>query len=154
MPLPRLLTVAAILSSFALAALAASPAEEAAGARKGVMHLFTFDASVLGGMIKGDIPYDAKTAAAAAGNLAKLSSMDMSLMFPEGSDNSKVEKSHALPAIWAEKDKFLAGFTALNAAAGEMVTASAGGVDAMKPVMGKIGAACGACHKAYRASLN
>jgi len=56
-------------------------------ARQSQMTLYSFNISVLGGMAKGDIAYDAEAASAAASNLAALAQVDQSRMWPHVSDN-------------------------------------------------------------------
>lgn len=122
----------------------------AVSARKAQMHLYAFNLATLGGMAQEKIAYDADAASAAAGNLAKLSSLDASAMWVPGTDAATVAGSRALPALWDNMDDVITKAVALNEAATEMNAVAADGLDALKAAMGPLGAACGACHKAYR----
>ncbi len=122
-------------------------------ARQAQMDLYAFNLGLLGGMAKGDIAYDADAASKAAGNLAALTRLDGSRVWPKGSDNGALgDKTRALPAIWAEGSDIGAKAMALQEAAATMETAAGGGLDSLKGAMGALGGACGACHKAYRQS--
>ena len=100
----------AALSGIALAASLATTAigqddralKAAVDARQGLMDLYAFNLGLLGGMAKGDIAYDADAASKAAGNLAALSRLDGSRMWPPGSDNGALgDETAALAAIRA-----------------------------------------------------
>ncbi len=123
-------------------------------ARQAQMQLYAFNLGLLGGMAKGDIPYEASAAGAAAGNLASLARLDQSLIWPEGSDEMGVEGSRALPAIWENLPDVIAKNEALITAASAMETAAGTDLAALQGAMGAIGESCGACHKAYRVPSN
>lgn len=149
----HLLTAGAVaVATLGVTAAAANPQLEAAvRARKAQMQLYGFNVGILGGMAQGNIPYDAATAQAAADNLVALASLSKTLQWPEGSDNAAMPDSRALPALWANLDDFAAKYDALATAAAAMQGAAGQGLDALKGAMGGIGAACAACHEAYRA---
>jgi len=125
---------------------------QAVKARQSQMTLYSFNLGVLGDMAKGATEYDADVASKAASNLAALSSLDQSRLWPMGSDNSELgtDVTEALPKIWAADSdigtmgKALADSTAaLSGVAGD-------GLDALRGAIGGVGKACGDCHKAYR----
>lgn len=120
-------------------------------ARQAQMQLNAFNIGLLGGMAKGDIAYDADAASGAASNLAALTRMNQSRMWPKGSDNVALgSETRALPAIWEEGSDIMAKGMALGEAAAAMEAAAGGGLDSLKGAIGALGGACGACHKAYR----
>ena len=120
-------------------------------ARQAAMQLYAFNIGLLGGMAKGEVEYDAAAASAAAANLAKLTSMDQSRMWPPGSDNEALgDATRALPAIWQSGSKagMIGGDLAKAAAALE--GAAGQGLDGLRGAIGPVGKACGACHEDYR----
>lgn len=132
-------------------AVAQSAVEGAIKARKAQMTLFAFNLGPLGAMAKGEAPYDAAAASAAAGNLAKLASMNLASYFPEGSARGQVEGTRALPAIWENGADVMAKVAALNEATAALSTAAGTDLASLQAALGPVGQACGACHQAYRA---
>lgn len=128
-----------------------NPAVEA---RQSLMHLLAFNIGTLGAMAKGQMEYDAEAASAAASNLATLATVNQMAMWPEGTDNASIEGTAALPAIWEEGSDIGAKVTALQEATAALASTAGDGLEAVQAGMGPVGAACGACHKAYRASNN
>jgi cytochrome c556 len=108
------------------------------------------DLGKLGGMAKGEAAYDAAVASRSAANIAAIASVLSMDQFPAGSEYQAAADSFALPAIWATPDDFMVKITDLNTAAAGLQTAAAIDLDGLKAGMGQIGAACTACHKAYR----
>lgn len=129
--------------------------EAAVKARKAQMQLYSFNLGTLGAMAKTEIAYDADVAAAAAGNLAALATINQSGYWLPGTDNVSMSgATRALPAIWAEGSTigakagaFAAAVTAMDAAAGKDLAS-------LQAAMGALGGACGDCHKAYRGPKN
>lgn len=147
------LTLTAVLGLAALAATAQTApisADTAVAIRQGLMLQMASDMGVLGAMTKGDAAYDQTAATQAANNIAAVASVLSLQQFPAGSENGKADKSHALAEIWTKPDDFLARITDLNDAASIMKDAAAKDAGAIKGSMAQLGAACSACHKAYR----
>jgi len=121
-------------------------------ARQSQMTLYSFNISVLGGMAKGDIAYDAEAASAAASKLAALAQMEQSRMWPQGSDNEApgTEATAALPAIWQPGSTAAEKGMALAEAAIAMEQTAGAGLDALRGAIGAVGKSCGACHESYR----
>ncbi len=70
-------------------------------------------------------------------------------LFPAGSDQGDTK---AKPEIWQNHDDFVAKANDLHEQAAMLSTAVAGGdMAAVKAQYEKVGGACGACHKAYKA---
>ncbi|SDN29349.1 Cytochrome c556 [Lutimaribacter pacificus] len=125
-------------------------AEAAQDAREAQMDLYAFNLGLLGDMAKGAVPYDAAAAQAAAENLAALSALDQSRLWPEGSGEMSIE-TRAKVDIWDDMDDFTAKADDLMKAAAAMAEVAGTGLEAVQGQMGALGGACGACHKAYRA---
>ena len=122
-------------------------------ARQATMQLYAFNISLLGGMAKGEIEYDAAAAGAAAASLAKLTTTDQSRMWPPGSDNETLgDATAALPAIWQSGSKAGAIGGDLAKAAAALDGAAGQGLDVLRGAIGPVGKACGACHEDYRKS--
>lgn len=140
------------------AAVAESHADKAiAGAikaRQAQMQMYAFNLGLLGAMAKGDAEYNAEAASAAAGNLAALTKLNQSAMWPQGSDSDSVEGSRALPAMWQNFPDVMEKGMALATAADAMAGAAGTDLASLQGAIGGVGGACGACHKAYRAPAN
>lgn len=150
-----LISGAVIAAAVATTAFSGAHADKATlaavKARQAQMTLYSFNAGLLFGMAKGDVPYDADAASAAASNLAAQAGMNQSRYWPPGSDADTLgDVTRAKAEIWqsgskvGEKGKaFGEAVTALNGAAG-------GGLDSLRAAIGPVGKACGACHEDYR----
>lgn len=119
-------------------------------ARQGQFRILALNLGVLGDMVKGTTTYDAGAAQAAADSLVGVSMVHQSTLFPEGTDDMSIDGTRALSAIWENPDDFAAKWHLLGAAAEQMQSAAAMGVDAMGPAMGALGGACKSCHETYR----
>lgn len=146
-----LVAICAALATTAVADGHANTPEAAAmAARKAHMSLYGFNLGPLGAMVKDEIPYDAAVAAAAAANLAALSSVDQTSYWLDGTDSS-VEGSRAKAEIWTDAEGFAAREMALTEAATALAAVAGNDLDALKLAFGPVGQACGACHEDYRA---
>lgn len=128
------------------------PFSAAIEARQGIMTFNALNLATLGGMAKGEIAYDAAAAQVAADNIAGTANLNLGVVWPKGSDNASVEGTRALPAIWADGSDIGAKSADFRAAAAAMQAAAGTDLAALQAAMGVLGGACGACHKAYRAS--
>jgi cytochrome c556 len=129
-----------------LAASVASATEDPIATRKKLMDANGAAAGAAVGMIKGEIPFDAKVAMAA---LQAFNSVSYAYgdYFPEGSDKGD---TNASPKIWTDRagfEKILGQFRADTEAA---VKAKPQDLDAFKGLMNTIGKDCGDCHETYR----
>ena len=120
-------------------------------ARQAHMDLYAFNLGTLGAMAQENIPYDADAAAAAAGNLAMLASLNQSNYWPQGSDTS-IEGSRALPALWENIPDAIAKGEALATAAAALAEVAGTDLASLQGAFGPVGGACGDCHRAYRQS--
>ncbi len=141
------LTATALLSGTAALAQDANPA---IAARKAHMDLYGFNLGILGGMARGNVPYDAELASTAASNLAGLTALDIAYYFPEGTSTADTPDSRALPAIWENLPDVVAKAEALSTAAAGLADVAGNGVEALQAGLGPVGQACGACHQSYR----
>ncbi|MEO1293205.1 MAG: cytochrome c [Pseudomonadota bacterium] len=125
--------------------------DDAIKARRGYYQVVKASFGPLVGMAKGQIDYDAETAASFADNLVKLSELSNGHLWPAGSDNTaKPGATRSLPAIWT--DGGVAKRSADWKAATVKLGAEAGnGLDALRANIGAVGNACSACHDDYRA---
>lgn len=101
--------------------------------------------SVLGRMAKGQIAFEASAAQEAARAIAGHSAESIALFEPLETD----PKSEARPAIWEDFGDFTDKARALETLAQDL----AGTLTVLEDVQGAmqpLGAACSACHKAYR----
>lgn len=148
--------LATALSAFAFGAVAQAedPFADAVEMRHGLMLQMATDMGKLGSMAKGEAVFDAAIASRSAENVAAIASVLSMDQFPAGSEYKAAADSFALPAIWATPDDFMAKITDLNTAAAALKVASATDVEGLKAGMGQVGAACSACHKAYRQPEN
>jgi cytochrome c556 len=153
--LSKIVLAAACLSIAVLAApysvALAQDAEAVIKARQAHMRLTSFNLGPLGAMAKGEMPYDAAVAAAAAGNLAAIAALDQSRIWAPGTGRPDAENTRALAAIWENPDDFASKIEGLRTATATMAEAAGTGLDALRAAMGGVGKACSACHETYRA---
>jgi len=124
--------------------------EAAIKARNGQMQMYAFNLGVLGNMAKGAVDFDAEAAQRAADTLVALSALDTRDMWPVGSSSTDVEGSRALQAAWDDLPAMMKIFGDMQTASAALAE-NAGSLDGVRANIGALGAACGACHKAYRA---
>lgn len=120
-------------------------------ARQGQFRILAINLGILGGMAKGEMPYDAATAQAAADSIAAVSMINQGPLWPQGSDNMSMEGTRALPAIWENQADLGAKWAALGEAAKGLQAAAGTDAAAIGAALGAVGGTCKACHDAYRA---
>ncbi len=152
----RRLPVAAALSALMLAPTAAltqdDPGERAIEARQGFMQVVTWEAGPLFGMAKGDIEYDAETAADNAEQLNAVVQYPVDRLFiPDTSKADYTGDTRALAAIWENPDDFAAAYEALQEAVAVVAEEAGKGRDAMAAAVQEMGKSCGNCHDDFRA---
>ena len=104
-------------------------------------------ARVLGGMLKGERPYDAEAAMASLKTWEDVS-MRFGDLFPEGSESGK--GTEAAPAIWEDREGFNEALGDWRDAIAAAVAADAATLDEAKPLLGAAFETCKGCHNAYR----
>ncbi len=123
-------------------------------ARQGIMTYRAIQLGVLGGMAKGEIEYNAESAQKAADNLMTAITIDASMLWPKGSDNSANPASTALAKMWEDGSGIGDKAKAMVDAGAAMQAAAGTGLDGLKTAMGPVGEGCGGCHKAFRVPTN
>lgn len=142
-------------TAIALPAIAqAQSIENAIAARQGQFQIMLLSLQTVGGMARGNVPYDAEAAQVAADNLVSVSMLHPGPFWPEGSDNMSVEGTRALPAIWDNLDDVVSIWEDFGAAAEGLQAVAGDGQAALGPALGQVGATCNACHDNYRESMN
>lgn len=103
---------------------------------------------VIAAMVKGEKAFDGAAVEAAA-NVIAGHAKHMPHMFPEGSLDKPTE---ALPVIWTQWDRFTELSSQLERDALELAAAgkSAGSVEEILPLLGKVGNSCKECHQDFR----
>lgn len=146
------LSLVALALAAPLPALAEDdPIAQAVEARHGYYTMLGLNMAVLAGMAKGDTAYDETAASRAAANIEALTRYDLPGLFVPGSAQGEADDSAARPEIWTDMDGFQSRFQGLVEAASGASEAVKGGQANVGPVVGKLGAACKACHDDYRA---
>lgn len=123
-------------------------------ARQAQMQIQAFNLGILGAMAKGEAEYNAEAAVLAATNIVHAASIHQPQAWAPGSDNSNVEGTRALPALWQNFPDAGEKSAELLAAAEEMKTVAGNGREAIGGAMARLGGACSACHTSYRAPMN
>jgi cytochrome c556 len=143
-------TVAATIAAAGIAAAQDAPFAMQIKARQGIMSYRALNIGVLGGMAKGEAEYNAEAAQKAADNILSATMLDVSMLWPEGSDNSVNPASTADAKGWTAEANVGAKEEAFVTAAKAMQAAAGGGLDALKGAIGPLGKACGDCHEVAR----
>ncbi len=99
----------------------------------------------VGGALRGAVPFNLEATQTAL-KLYIDGTKKLPDLFPD--DSKTGGKTEALPVIWEDKPKFLAGFTKMNSDATEAL-AQIKDEESFKANMPKVLANCGTCHKAY-----
>lgn len=146
----RLVVTTAALIALPLMAFAEDKIEDNIKARQGYFEMLSANMGPLAGMAKGEIPYDEAAAAQAGANIETLTKYSLPMHFIEGSSLSDAKGTAAKPEIWSNMPDFTAKYAALSEAATGASEAVKGGQANVGPVVGKLGAACKACHDSYR----
>jgi len=118
--------------------------DPAAVARETVMKAIGGSMGLLGGMAKGEVPYDA-----AAAEAAKLALVAAAKGVPQAfeAQGGADPTSEAKPEIWTSWEDFVKKADALAAAAEAADVSSA---EAIGASLGALGGACKDCHSTYR----
>lgn len=103
-------------------------------------------AKVAVSMIRGDLPFDATVAAAAANSISHDNAVVFDL-FPDGTDKGDTK---AGPEIWKDKAGFKALSEKMATDAAAAAAAAAKGKDAFAEAFKAVGANCQSCHEKYR----
>ncbi|MEE4294259.1 MAG: cytochrome c [Xanthomonadales bacterium] len=104
-------------------------------------------AKTIGGMLKGEKPFDA-AAAAAAFQVWADAAETFGDLFPEGSESGF--GTEAAPAIWTDRAGFDAKLAEFAEASKAAVAAAPQDLDALKAAAGPAFETCKGCHEDYR----
>ena len=148
-------TIAAILLGGTTLVLAdKDPILNAIKARQGIMQNRAWNVGWLFQMAKGDIEYDAETAATYANNLKLLTMLNVGNQWPEGSDtDAYAGDTRALPEIWTTYPAVAEKGKAYNESVAALAEVAGGGLDALRSKIGDVGDACKACHDDFQEKL-
>jgi cytochrome c556 len=151
--LRKALTIATVTSLIAAPLLASSDVMQAVKARQDLMKAYGKNIAMLGSMAQGKVAYDPVAATAAAAEIVRLSEVDQSGYWPEGSDNFELseDQTRAMPEVWDDLADLAKKTKDVNAVAVQMEIAAGENLDALRGALGPLGLACTACHKPYRA---
>jgi cytochrome c556 len=134
-------------------ALSSSDVPPPVAARISLMQLYSFNLSLMGGMMQGKIEYDADAATRAAAAILALTAVDQSRMWPEGTDNFEIDPgTRALPELWEDLSDLVERNVLLKQNAATLAATAGDGMEAMRKAFVPLIDTCGACHKRYRAS--
>jgi len=104
-------------------------------------------AKVIGGMLKGEQPFDAE-AAMAAFEVWKNTTAKAGELFPVGSETGF--ETEARMTIWTDRDGFNEALENFTIGVDAAIVASPGSVEALKQAAGPVFKACKGCHEGYR----
>lgn len=149
----RLLIIAGFVGAtcaLALSAVAAGPADDAVTARQTALKSMGKTFKEIHTISAGDINAQRATLVADAHLLKTLAPQPWSHFGPETANTTV--KNEALPVIWTDAPGFHAAQAKLIAAVdGLDAVAATGAPDVVAAKAGEVGAACGGCHKVFKA---
>lgn len=152
----KIMNTKLILSSVAIlvgagygsAALAQAKPDVLVKQRQSAMTLVGKYFGPLAGMPSGKAPYNAETVARNAAYLDVLAKMP----WDGFTENTKDEKTRALPTVWTENAKFKEGADRMQSMISQLVKVSKGGDEAaVKGAIADVGKTCAGCHDNFRA---
>ena len=139
----------AVVGLFSVAVVAQEmKADRSIKYRQGVLQAIGWHVGVLGGMAKGEIPFNKEQAVRSAGFVNELAAMPWD-GFVTVSDTGAPTK--AKPEIWKEKAKFDQLAKALQAETPKLLAAAnTGDIAQIRTALGPTGKACANCHDDFR----
>jgi len=139
----RLIVLLAAVGVATLAAASDDPRVVRSETMKGVREA----AKPLGGMLRGNVEFDADTVATSLATFEQAAST-FGTLFPEGSDTGL--ETEAAPAIWTDREGFDAALAKFASAVENAQAAAPASLDEAKPALGPIFQSCKGCHDDYR----
>lgn len=143
------LSAIAVAATFSVAVVAQEmKADRSIKYRQGILQAMGWNMGILGGMAKGEIPYNKDQAVRAATFVNELARMPWD-GFVTVSDTGAPTK--AKPEIWKEKSKFDKFSQDLQSETPKLVVAAnTGDVAQLRAAVGPVGKACANCHDDFR----
>jgi len=129
--------------------VATADGHDPVAAREAAMKTVGGSTRTLGGMVKGEVEFDAAKANAALVAM-KEAAAGFDDLFPDGTELQGSNEFKAAPAIWTDRGGFSAEVVAFAAAVDAAVAANPQDQAALGAVFGAIGKSCGSCHESYR----
>lgn len=128
-----------------------NPDKSAIETRQGLFKLIANQNGPIGGMQRGNVPFDAAVVARNAARIQVLSEIIPEL-YVRDTRAFKDVKTGALDGIWNSQADFKGKADALGKAAATLAeTAKGGDKAATLKAAAEVGKACGSCHDSYRA---
>lgn len=146
----RVVGVAALLGTVGFAALAFADDADVIKARRALMKANGDGAKVIGAMLEGKTPFDAKAATDALTNMVAAGHGYGADFYKNFTDGSKTGDTKASPDIWTNKDDFVTKAKVFEADASAALASVATGGDAFKAAAGKMFHNCKGCHEKYK----
>lgn len=135
-------------TGYGTAVLAQAKPEVLVKQRQSAMTLIGKYFGPIAGMPSGKAPYNADTVARNAGYLDVLVKMP----WDGFTENTKDEKTRALPAVFTDTAKFKEGSDRLQSMVAQLAKVSKGGDEAaVKAAIADVGKTCAGCHENFRA---
>jgi cytochrome c556 len=116
-------------------------------ARQHLMEETRDGAKVIGGMLKGEKPFDAEAAMAAL-KVWKKTATEAGDLFPEGSETG--HDTEAKSTVWTDRAGFDEKMAIFNTKVDEAIAANPDSVEALKAAAGPVFQSCKGCHDGYR----
>jgi len=104
-------------------------------------------AKTIGGMLKGEQPFDAEAAMASFEDWARVAATAGDL-FPEGSETGY--GTEARETVWTDREGFNKSMMEFSQAANAAIEAAPQDVEALKAAAGPVFKTCKGCHEGYR----
>lgn len=143
----KLKVVLSAVTAICLGVTAAIAAGEPQAVRQEEMKKVGGAMGTIGGIAKGEKPYDAEAVKAALMTMAEVGKTFPD-HFPAGSETGM--DSEAAPAIWQNMDDFKAKAAKLVSVAEAQLATLPADQAAVGETMKAVGAVCGDCHETYR----
>jgi cytochrome c556 len=148
-PAVAVATALAVVGAYSAVVLAQGRPDVQIKYRQGVMNAVGYHFyGVLGGMAKGDRPYDAQAAARSATFIDQLLQMPWDGFTP-GSDTGAPTK--AKPEIWKDRAKFDNHMKEAQAETAKLAKVAGTDLATMRPQVQATAKACSNCHDEFRA---
>ncbi len=123
-------------------------------ARQGQFRILAINLGIIGDMAKGEAPYDADAAQAAADSIVAVSMINQPPLWPAGSSEMDLDGTRAKAEMWDNLPDVLSKWEDLGTQAANLQQVAATGQEALGPALGQLGGTCKACHDEYRAPAN